>query len=72
MNPHFNLTGPSPVFMGSELLKSHRFINGIDSVSLGGCLDAPDFIPVGAAQCELSISIFTRDETPDPEFFLMP
>jgi hypothetical protein len=65
MNPYFNLTGPSPLFNGSDLLKSRRFINGIDSASLGGCLDAPDFIPVGAAQCEFYISTFTRDDISD-------
>lgn len=66
------ITGPSPYFTGSSLLKGRRFVNGMDTISLAGCLDAPDFIPTGAVHCELSIAIFTRDEIADQEFFLMP
>jgi hypothetical protein len=29
---------------------------------IGGPLDAPEFLPVGAAQCPMSVDTFPRDE----------
>ena len=60
---HIYLTGAG-VFVSSGLLRHRRFTGGIDALQVGGCLDAPDFIPAGGAACEFTVPVFTRDEVP--------
>ena len=41
---------------------THPFCPVRQAARLGGCLDAPDFVPAGATGCELSSPVWGRDE----------
>ena len=41
---------------------THPFCPVRQAARLGGCLDAPDFVALGATGCDLSIPVWGRDE----------
>lgn len=47
---NIHTTGPFP------------FIMIVKAAELGGCLDAPEFVPTGATACEETVAVWSRDE----------